>query len=143
MVVGRAIATKDLDETKTLSGFPGTFGGVETIFKVTDVLKGMPANDRILLHHYRLGDDSKQPPNIPKLVNFNPNSTNEYLLYLVKVRAQPICSHLRAGAAVCPLLNLRRIFSSWATGSLFLRQLRMLSFNSPSHFSSRSHQIKN
>jgi hypothetical protein len=51
---------------------------------VTDVLKGMPANDRILLHHYRFGDDSKQPPNIPKLVNFNPNSTNEYLLYLVK-----------------------------------------------------------
>ena len=83
VVVGRVIATKDLKETNQLNGFNGTFCEVETIFKATDVLKGMPANDRIVLHHYRFENGFKQPPSMPKLAKLNPNTTNEYLLYLV------------------------------------------------------------
>lgn len=88
VVVGSPIKTKDLAETNTL-GWIGTgsfrpiFRGVETTFKVSDVLKGMPANDKIVLHHYRVETEWGSPPNGPMFVSFPSNATNTYLLYLV------------------------------------------------------------
>jgi hypothetical protein len=82
VVVGQPIKVKDLDEANSL-GWPQsiTFRGVETTFKVSDVLKGMPANDQIVLHHYRF--EKTNPPNGPILMGFIPGDTNEYLLYLI------------------------------------------------------------
>jgi hypothetical protein len=62
VVVASALETKDLDETNALgwsgsASFSAKFRGVETTFKVLNVLKGMPANDRIILHHYRYEDE--------------------------------------------------------------------------------------
>jgi hypothetical protein len=87
VVVGRPIETKDLDESnslgwdKTIGGSQFTFRGVETTFKVSEVLKGTPAGDWIVLHHYRF--EKVIPPNGPTLIEFRPGDTNEYLLYLV------------------------------------------------------------
>jgi hypothetical protein len=39
-------------------------------------------NQTVILHHYRF--DNFEPPNAPCFVNLEPNSTNQYLLYLVK-----------------------------------------------------------
>jgi hypothetical protein len=87
-VVGIPIETKDLDETNSLGFFStklfqSRFRGVETTFKVSEALKGISAN-KIVLHHYREEFDWGSPPNGPGLMNFNPNSTNKYVLYLVK-----------------------------------------------------------
>jgi hypothetical protein len=88
VVVGSPIVTKDLDETNSL-GWTGTesfrpkFRGVETTFKVSDVLKGMPANDQIVLHHYRFETGWGSPPNGPDFVSFPANRTNTFLLYLI------------------------------------------------------------
>lgn len=87
VVVGRPVETKDLNETNSL-GFSSTkvfqsrFRGVETTFKVSEVLKGTPASDQIVLHHYRFETGWGSPPNGPTLVDFMPDDTNEFLLYL-------------------------------------------------------------
>lgn len=88
IVVGSPIETKDLDETNALGwaeskSFRPRFRGVETTFQVSDVLKGMPANDKIVLHHYRFEDGWGIPINGPSLFIFPSNSTNKYLLYLI------------------------------------------------------------
>ena len=88
VVVGRPIKVKDLDETNSL-GFSSTklfqsrFRGVETTFKVSEILKGTPASDQIVLHHYRFETGWGSPPNGPTLMEFSPGDTNEYLLYLI------------------------------------------------------------
>src|SRR5581483_2310317 len=87
VVVGQPIETKDLDETNSL-GFSSTplfqsrFRGVETTFKVSEVLKGSPPSDQVVLHHYRYETGWGSPPNGPILMEFMPGDTNEYLLYL-------------------------------------------------------------
>jgi hypothetical protein len=87
VVVGRPIKVKDLDETNSL-GFSSTklfqsrFRGVETTFEVSEILKGTPASDQIVLHHYRFVTGWGSPPNGPMLTGFSPGDTNEYLLYL-------------------------------------------------------------
>lgn len=87
VVVGQPIKVKDLDESNSLGWDKSigwaqlTFRGVETTFKVSDVLKGMPATDQIVLHHYRF--EKVHPPNGPNLIDFIPGDTNRYLLYLI------------------------------------------------------------
>ncbi len=113
VVVGRVMATKNLTETNQLNGVPGTYCEVETIFKITDVLKGMPANDRIVLHHYQFENGLKQPPNLPKLANLNPKSTNDYLLYLVKDgpnRYAPASGQSEALSSIRPAPDLFPLF---------------------------------
>jgi hypothetical protein len=89
IVVGTVIEVKGLNETNSL-GWPQTelfrpkFRGVETTFKVSEILKGVPASDKIILHHYREESEWGSPPNGPNLISFTANSTNKYLLYLVK-----------------------------------------------------------
>lgn len=99
IVVATPIETKDLEETTSLGWDTGrtgvTFRGVETTFKVLDVLKGRYANDRIVLHHYRQDGALSVTnglfivipstlPNGPDFMDFVPNNTNRLLLYLVK-----------------------------------------------------------
>ena len=55
VVVGQSVAVKMLNETDSL-GYYGPFSvfhGVETTFAVSDVIKGKPATNHIVLHHYR------------------------------------------------------------------------------------------
>lgn len=85
VILARPISSRVLDETNSLGysqfgSFHG-FRGVETTFKALDVLKGMPANDHIILHHY-LEDFS--PVNGPTFISFASGDTNKYLLYLAK-----------------------------------------------------------
>jgi hypothetical protein len=87
VVVSRPIETKDLNETNSLdfsstASFQSRFRGVETTFKVSEILKGTPASDQIVLHHYRFEAGWGSPPNGPTLMEFSPGDTNEYLLYL-------------------------------------------------------------
>ncbi|HTX22361.1 MAG TPA: hypothetical protein VMD27_10975 [Candidatus Aquilonibacter sp.] len=86
VVIGQPIKVKDLDEVNSLgwSSLPATFQfhGVETTFKVSEVLKGTPASDEIVLHHYRETAQGSVP-NGPDFVEFIPGDTNEYLLYLI------------------------------------------------------------
>lgn len=89
VVIAQPISTKVLDETNSLGysstkSFRSRFRGVETTFKVLDVLKGMPKNDRIVLHHYRVELEWGSPPNGPHFISFKTGTTNQYLLYLVK-----------------------------------------------------------
>src|ERR1035437_3940595 len=89
VVVGQPIKVKDLDETNSLGWFQSEsfrpkFRGVETTFKISNVPKGMPANDQIVLHHYRFETKWGSPANGPSFVSFTPDGTNEYLLYLIK-----------------------------------------------------------
>ncbi|HEY3857865.1 MAG TPA: hypothetical protein VGO67_26060 [Verrucomicrobiae bacterium] len=87
VVVGRPIKVKDLDESNSLGWDKSigwsqlTFRGVETTFKISEILKGTPASDQVVLHHYRF--DKVNPPNGPTFVEFTPGDTNEYLLYLI------------------------------------------------------------
>jgi hypothetical protein len=88
VVIGIPIKTKDLNETNSLGFsskklFQSRFRGVETTFKVSEMLKGTSA-DKIVLHHYREELEWGSPPNGPTLMNFDPNSTNKYVLYLAK-----------------------------------------------------------
>jgi|GEM_PF-2353244 len=89
VVIGRPVATTDLEESNSLGwastpSFHPEFRGVETTFKVSNVIKGMPANDRIVLHHYRYDEKWGSPPNGPTLITFDPGATNDYILYLVR-----------------------------------------------------------
>lgn len=89
VVIAQPIFTKVLDETNSL-GYPSNktfrsrFRGVETTFKVLDVMKGMPGGDRIVLHYYREELKWGSPPNGPIFISFKAGMTNRYLLYLVK-----------------------------------------------------------
>jgi hypothetical protein len=111
VVVAAPLATKDLAETNSLGwsqtgSFKTRFRGVETIFKVDDVLKGMPANDRIILHHYRYENDWGSPPNGPDFINLNPGDTNKLVLYLVKdgpERYAPVTGQVDSAPSVRPL----------------------------------------
>jgi hypothetical protein len=110
VVIVSPVETKDLDETNALGwpqygSFQTRFRGVETTFKVFDVLKGMPANDRIALHHYRFEDGWGSPPNGPTLITFTPHGTNRYLLYLVNDgtnRYAPAAGQIDPGLSVRP-----------------------------------------
>lgn len=102
IVVATPIETQDLPETTTLGCDTGrsgvTFRGVETTFKVLQVFKGRPANDRIVLHYYREEGTPAIPsvtngpffmipstlPNGPDFIGFVLNKTNRLVLYLVK-----------------------------------------------------------
>jgi F5/8 type C domain len=89
VVIAQPIRTKVLDETNSLGysstkSFRSRFRGVETTFKVLDVFKGMPKNDRIVLHYYREELKWGCPPNGPIFISFKTGTTNQYLLYLVK-----------------------------------------------------------
>ena len=87
VVVGQPISVTDLAETNSL-GFSGSksfqpkFRGVDTTFKVSDVIKGKPGTDPIVLHHYREEIEWGTPGNGPTFVGFTPGDTNEYRLYL-------------------------------------------------------------
>ena len=89
IVIATPLATIDLNEINSL-GFTSTatfhsrFRGEETTFRVRNVLKGMPENDRIVVHHYREELAWGSPPNGPTFVTFVSPTTNEWLLYLVK-----------------------------------------------------------
>jgi len=82
----------DLPETNALgwtgsASFQPKFRGVETQLRMLDVLKGSPATDKIILHHYSEETGWGSPPNGPMFVHFVPGGsrdTNSYLLYLVK-----------------------------------------------------------
>ena len=83
VVVGQPVAVKMLNETDSL-GFYGPFSvfhGVETTFAVSDVIKGKPGTDHIVLHHYR-EEFARSVPNGPGFVSFTPGATNQYLLFL-------------------------------------------------------------
>jgi hypothetical protein len=82
VVIGQPIKVKDLDEANSLGwSQPAMFHGVETTFKVSEVLKGTPASNQIVLHHYR-ETARGSVVNGPDFVEFIPGDTNEYLLYL-------------------------------------------------------------
>jgi hypothetical protein len=114
VVVGVPIKVKDLDETNSLGwsqseSFWPRFRGVETTFKVSDVLKGMPANDRVVLHHYRIEIEWESPANGPDFIGFTPNSTNKYLLYLIKDgtnRYAPAAGQIDPGLSIKPAPDL-------------------------------------
>lgn len=85
IVVGTVIEVKNLNETNSLGWpQPPKFRGVETTFKVSEVHKGVVSGDKIILHHYREEIQSGYLKNGPSLISFTVNSTNKYLLYLVK-----------------------------------------------------------
>ncbi len=85
VVIAMPVSTKTLDEFNLLGNSPfGSFHGfqgMETTFKVLDVFKGMPANDRIVLHYYR---EDYSPADCPGFIRFKDGATKQYLLYLVK-----------------------------------------------------------
>src|ERR1700722_15347233 len=86
IVLAMPIQTKDLNEVSTLNrsrwdAFDSTYGGVETSFHVLSVIKGKPADEEIVLHHYRLETEYGY---FPRLIWFAAGDTNQYLLYLVK-----------------------------------------------------------
>jgi len=92
VVIGRPIAVKDLQESNALGwsstvAFQPQFRGVETTFKVSNVIKGAPVNDQVVLHHYRFEESWGCPPNGPTLITFAAGETNDYVLYLVKETA--------------------------------------------------------
>jgi hypothetical protein len=111
VVVATPLVAKDLDETNSLGwsqseSFRPRFRGVETAFKVYDVLKGMPANDRIVLHHYRNEIEWGSPANGPGFVTFTQGSTNKLVLYLVKDGADryaPIAGQVDSYLSIRPL----------------------------------------
>jgi hypothetical protein len=106
VVIGHPIAVKDLDETNTLgfgstANFQSRFRGVESTFEVSEVLKGSPGNDEIVLHHYR--EEWGSPPNGPSLASFSPSGTNEYVLYLVQEesnRFAPVAGQMDAWISI-------------------------------------------
>jgi len=110
VVIGQPIEVKDLDETNSLGldqseSFRPKFRGVETTFKVSDVLKGTPASDHIVLHHFRVEIGWGSPPNGPDLISFGSNNTNEYLLYLKDDginRYAPTAGQIDAGLSIKP-----------------------------------------
>ena len=108
VVVGQPIKVKDLDEVNSLgwSSLPATFQfhGVETTFKVSEVLKGTPASNQIVLHHYR-ETARGSVPNGPDFVEFSPGDTNEYLLYLKNDgtnRYAPAAGQIDPGLSIKP-----------------------------------------
>lgn len=89
IVVATPIETKDLEETTSLGRDTGrtgvTFRGVETTFQVNNVLKGSPAGDRIVLHHYRQnGVPVPAVTDGPDFIGFVLNKNNKLVLHLVK-----------------------------------------------------------
>ncbi len=84
VVVGTVAKMKDLEETSDIAHFPHQFRGVETTFAVSKVLKGNFTNSTVVLHHYRQETNNFLLANGPNLLELTPNSTNQYLLYLVK-----------------------------------------------------------
>ena len=89
VVIAVPITNVDLDETNSLGfsstpAFQSRFRGVDTTFRVLDVFKGMPANDKIVVHHYRVETEWGYPPDGPMLGDFPTGTTNRWLLYLVK-----------------------------------------------------------
>ena len=86
IVIGTPIAVKKLEEHSAL-GYGTTFLGIETTFKVCQVLKGHPTGDKIVLHHYAypmaIGSTGSLA-NGPHFISFEANSTKKYKLYLVK-----------------------------------------------------------
>ncbi len=82
IVVGTVAKVTDLDETNTTLWYGFKFRGVETTFNVSKVLKGTIPDNEIVLHHYRFTNYT--PKNGPELLNLTANSTNQYLIYLVK-----------------------------------------------------------
>jgi hypothetical protein len=104
VVIATPISTRDLAETSSLGWEGGLFRGVETTFKVLNARKGMPANDRIILHHYRT--ENWFPPNGPGLINFTPNSTNQLMLYLMgdgTNRYAPVAGQIDPGLSIKPV----------------------------------------
>jgi len=104
IVVGTVVNVNDLNETNSLNinGKLTKVRGVETMLKISKVLRGILGTNSVVLHHYRLESQAATgavnqidftldsfmacanhllPPG---LVNFTPNSTNEYELYLAK-----------------------------------------------------------
>ncbi|HEX3627041.1 MAG TPA: hypothetical protein VH280_16650 [Verrucomicrobiae bacterium] len=104
VVLATPIGSEDLNETNSLgysqfSSFHG-FRGVDTTFRVLDVLKGMPGNDHVVLHHY-LEDFS--PPDCPTFISFPPADTNKYVLYLAKDgqnRYAPVAGQIDPGLSI-------------------------------------------
>src|SRR5215469_14106215 len=89
IVIAMPLTNADLLETNSLGwssgpSFQPRFRGVETAFRVLDVFKGMPANDKIVVHHYRMEPEWGCPPDGPTLRDFACPTTNRWLLYLVK-----------------------------------------------------------
>jgi hypothetical protein len=108
VVVGQPIQVRDLDETNSL-GWSGTesfrprFRGVETTFRVSEVLKGRPENDLVVLHHYREEIEWGSPPNGPGLIGFPVDGTNQYLLYLIHDgtnRYAPVTGQIDPGLSI-------------------------------------------
>ena len=113
VVVGQPISVTDLAETNSL-GFSGSksfqpkFRGVDTTFKVSDVIKGKPGTDPIVLHHYREEIEWGTPGNGPTFVGFTPGDTNEYRLYLKSDGAN---GYAPAAGQIDPGLSIKPLFS--------------------------------
>jgi hypothetical protein len=109
VVVATPMATKDLNEEnslgweRTIGGAAIKFRGVETTFKVIDVLQGKPPGDQIVLHHYRI--EKLAPPNGPMLFEFTSGSTNKLVLFLKKDgdnRYAPVAGQVDPGLSIRP-----------------------------------------
>lgn len=112
VVVATPLATKYLDETNSLGLTVGEFRGVETTFKVFNTVKGMPANDRIILHHYHDLFALGGPPAGADLVSLTPASPNRFTLYLLQDgtnRYAPVTGQVDAAFSVRPLPTNRPV----------------------------------
>lgn len=106
IVVGTAKTVNDLNETTNMPGFGKTeFHGVETEFRVVKVIKGDPMTTKVLLHHYRLAEETLVIDG-PSLVSFTPNKTNEYMLYLKK---DGLIWHAPTSGQVDPAFSVQKL----------------------------------
>jgi len=86
VAIATPISTKDTKETWVAEASPiGCAAiGIETLFKVSAVLKGDNSLKEALLHYYRMGFSLNGIPNGPTLLSFDLTQKNEYLVFLVR-----------------------------------------------------------
>lgn len=118
-VIGTPVTARDLAETNSLgwsstATFQSRFRGVETTIHITDVLKGSPASDRILLHHYRYELSWGSPPNGPELASLEPNGTNLWVFFLVNDAAGQYAPATGQGDAALSIWPLTAEYSRTA-----------------------------
>jgi hypothetical protein len=106
VVIATPQSTQVLEERVNL--FNTDMTGVETVFSNIVVLKesnakslkaeqAEPTAPTLVLHHYRLTDDTKPIVNGPGLVSFDPQAKHQYLMFLKKTedgRFEPVSGQL-------------------------------------------------